>query len=123
MIDVLFKENSYRVRKCGGFSFRLSRVDFSRSSWESSSRVVLQDVALPLATRLVHLDKLVSNWWGGYCHLVTILAVEVLGGLQDGQVELWNGGWRNLGMSLGKVVDEHTWGKGKGIFECMKLFL
>ena len=42
------------------------------------------------------------------CHLVTILAVEVLGGLQDGQVELWNGGWRNLGMSLGKVVDQHT---------------
>ena len=50
------------------------------------------------------------------CHLVTILAVEVLGGLQDGQVELWNGGWRDLGMSLGKVVDEHTWGK-----DCMEL--
>ena len=54
------------------------------------------------------------------CHLVTILAVEVLGGLQDGQVELWNGGWRNLGVSLGKVVDEHTW--GNGVLECMKLF-
>ena len=78
--------------------------------------MVLQDVALPLATRLVHLGNLVSNWQGGYCHLVTILAVEVLGGLQDGQVELWNGGWRDLGMSLGKVVDEHTWGK-----DCMEL--
>ena len=53
------------------------------------------------------------------CHLVTILAVEVLGGLQDGQVELWNGGWRNLGVSLGKVVDEHSW--GKEVLECMKL--
>ena len=81
--------------------------------------MVLQDVTLPLATRLVHLDKLVSNRRVGYCHLVTILAVEVLGGLQDGQVELWNGGWRNLGMSLGKVVDEHTW--GKGVLECVKL--
>ena len=55
------------------------------------------------------------------CHLVTILAVEVLGGLQDGQVELWNGGWRNLGMSLGKVVDEHTW--GKGVLDCMKVLI
>lgn len=52
--------------------------------------MVLQDVALSLAARLVN--------------LITILAEEVLGGFQDGQVQLRNSSGRNFWVSLCQVV-------------------
>ena len=70
--------------------------------------MVLQDVALSLAARLVNLkinlksgQKKISN---ASPHLITILAEEVLGGFQDGQVQLRNSSGRNFWVSLCQVV-------------------
>lgn len=45
-------------------------------------------------------------------HLITILAVEVLGGFEDGQVQLGNSSRWNFWVSLGQVIHKHpckTW--------------
>ena len=55
--------------------------------------MILEDVTLPFRA--------------GFVDFITVLAVEVLGCLQNWQVELRDRAGGHIGVSLGQVVDQH----------------
>ena len=56
--------------------------------------MLLEDVTLPLGAGLVD--------------LITVLAVEILGGFQYWQVQFRDRVETHIGMSLGQMIDQHS---------------